>query len=158
MNSANLSFWADLLLYTCNPPIHYKFLLVTPQYIISFCYTPFRRIPSLKKTVPQALSFLRCRNSKPCQLVAAASRNALKRLRGAVGAFFDLWGSPPFRSVMHTRAERWVLPDGQLARGAAARGTGQRSEKQNGTVIRGMICNRNYSIPKRCLQIRRRNI
>ena len=27
VNSANLSFQSDLLLYTCNPPIHYKFLL-----------------------------------------------------------------------------------------------------------------------------------
>ena len=52
VNSANLTFEGDLLLYT------------TPQYIISFCYTPFRRIPSLKKTVPQALSFLRCPEKK----------------------------------------------------------------------------------------------
>ncbi len=27
VNSANLTFEGDLLLYTCNPPIHYKFLL-----------------------------------------------------------------------------------------------------------------------------------
>ena len=27
VNSANLSFKGDLLLYICNPPIHYKFLL-----------------------------------------------------------------------------------------------------------------------------------
>ena len=27
VNSENLTFEGDLLLYTCNPPIHYKFLL-----------------------------------------------------------------------------------------------------------------------------------
>ena len=49
VNSADLSLGGDLLLYSCNP-----------QYIISFCYTPFRRIPSLKKTVPPKRCLFLC--------------------------------------------------------------------------------------------------